>query len=564
MIQKPLTTTLHWALLLLLGLSWQMCSKKTNNTSQSGTSEQEDSAANMEGYYNPHIKSFLDSLNIAHHVHDRANSEAIYKELKKFYELKHNQLVWFEEAEPREALSAMHDLLRQSHVHGLDAERYRVQELINDQQSILKRKNVDQQALAELDVQYSIEYISYAWHLHNGRSAAMVPDSLWMKSEEEGSVAPILAETEIDNVEKVLAPSQKRYAATVQALHRYRQILRRGGWPKVQQGLQWSAEEKGKIPVSLLKRLQISGDLSNDVALDTISADKLTAAITAFQKRHGLAADGVLGESTIDAMNMPVQERVNTLMMNLERMRWMPNELGERYILVNIPAFELHVWDEGKEALEMRIIIGETVNKTPVFRDEMEYLVFSPTWRVPPSIAQEEMLPKLQKDARYLSKNNFRLFDSWTDDARRINPDTVPWSEITAENFSYRVEQNPGRTNALGLVKFIMPNSYHIYLHDTPADYLFTKDYRAFSHGCIRLEKPTEMAQFLLDDQPEYTSKKINELMQKSEPVTVPLTQHVPVYLVYRTAWAEQDGTVHFRKDIYGIDKLAEDENYIF
>lgn len=245
--------------------------------------------------------------------------------------------------------------------------------------------------------------------------------------------------------------------------------------------------------------------------------------------------------------------RADVIRMNLERWRWAPRTLGDRYILVNVPAYVLQVMEHDRPVLSMRVIVGDPEHQTPLFSDEMTYVVFSPYWNIPPNILREETLPRLAHDPGFLRRNNIEVVGT-SGVAEEIDPESIDWNDESITK-SFRFRQRPGADNALGLVKFIFPNHFSIYLHDTPADRLFFKDQRALSHGCIRIEDPIAMAKYVMRDQPEWTEPRIREAMDARREQTVRLKSRIPVHIGYWTAWVEPDGkTVTYTDDPYGID----------
>jgi murein L,D-transpeptidase YcbB/YkuD len=255
-------------------------------------------------------------------------------------------------------------------------------------------------------------------------------------------------------------------------------------------------------------------------------------------------------------MNVPVEARVRQIELNMERWRWLPRDLGDRHILVNIPEMRLDVIEHGAPALSMRVVVGKPDTQTPIFNDTMTYLVFAPTWNVPADIAQKETLPAVLADPNFLNRMNMEVVDAT---GKTVDPGSID----LASPEKYRFRQRPGDSNALGLVKFMFPNQFNVYLHDTPADSLFARASRSFSHGCVRLEQPEKLAEYVLHDQPEWTADRIREAMHSGEEKIVKLKTGIPGYLGYWTARVSADHQVQFRKDVYGIDgrqsaKLAE------
>ncbi len=274
-----------------------------------------------------------------------------------------------------------------------------------------------------------------------------------------------------------------------------------------------------------------------------------------FQKWHGLAVDGVVGPATLAALNVSVEKRIRQIEVNLERWRWLPQELGARHILVNIAGFELNVIENGQPVMTMRVVMGKEERPTPVFSGALTYLVVCPYWQVPSTIAVKDKLPQIRKDPGYLTRKKIKVFQG----GEAINPRTINWSEVTAKNFNYRFRQDPGPKNALGRVKFVFPNPFSVILHDTPDRELFTRNVRTFSSGCIRVEKPIELAEYVMHGDPQWTREKILATINKWVERTVWLPEPIPVHLLYFTAWVDAEGMTHFRDDIYGRDKRLDE-----
>jgi murein L,D-transpeptidase YcbB/YkuD len=319
----------------------------------------------------------------------------------------------------------------------------------------------------------------------------------------------------------------------------YYQIEKNGGWPQVPSGKKnWKKGNSAPDIAIIKRRLIASGDLAGK---DTSQAfnDTLETAVKNFQTRHGFSPTGVVNDEVIKAMNVPVEERLEQILMNMERMRWLTQEPKGNLIVVNIPEFVLHVYEGNRQAFQMNVVVGKEGHNTMMFNGDLNQVVFSPYWNVPPSIVQKEILPSIQKNPNYLASQNM---------------------EITGnENGSPVIRQKPGGKNALGRVKFLFPNSFNIYFHDTPSKSLFAKDKRAYSHGCIRLSEPEKMANYVLRNQTEWTPEKISEAMNSGDEKFVKVKDPIPVVITYYTAWVDENGQLNFREDIYGHDtKLAQ------
>ncbi|MDT8342920.1 MAG: L,D-transpeptidase family protein [Thermohalobaculum sp.] len=275
----------------------------------------------------------------------------------------------------------------------------------------------------------------------------------------------------------------------------------------------------------------------------------LAEAVIRFQRRHGLNEDGAVGPATLAQLNLSPAFRADQVAVNIERIRWLNRDLGQRHIVVNIAGFEMRVIEDGREIFQSRVVVGTRANQTPEFSDEMDHLVINPSWFVPRSIAVNEFLPKLREDPGYLERRGYVL--------KGVDPWAVDWHAVTRSTFPGTIRQVPGEENALGKVKFMFPNDFSIYLHDTPQRRLFARDVRAYSHGCVRVEKPTELAHLLLSYQEADPAAAYQSWLDSGRERYVNLDQHVPVHITYRTAWIDDAGDRQFRGDIYGRDRLV-------
>jgi murein L,D-transpeptidase YcbB/YkuD len=282
----------------------------------------------------------------------------------------------------------------------------------------------------------------------------------------------------------------------------------------------------------------------------------LADAVERFQARHGLDADGIVGSQTIDAMNVPVESRIDQLKANLERTRWVFRDLEPRFLIVNIAGFEAYVVDEKEVTWKSRVQVGKPYRKTPVFKKEMTYLVLGPTWTVPPTILREDIIPKIKKDPGYLARNDMVLLDR---SGKLVDISNVDLTAISADNFPYTVRQEPGPKNALGRIKFMFPNKHFVYLHDTPSQSLFDRVERTTSSGCIRVEKPISLAAELLGDPVEWSEARVEERISEASNETVTLTDPIMVFLMYWTSVPDGDGDVKFFSDVYSRDQAVLD-----
>lgn len=282
--------------------------------------------------------------------------------------------------------------------------------------------------------------------------------------------------------------------------------------------------------------------------------DTLKNAIVQFQKRHGLEPDGIVGQETMAEINVPIEERIRQIELNLKRWRMIPFNAEDRYIVINIAAFELKVIEGGRPIMKMKVIVGRDYRQTPVFSSEITSITINPYWRVPYSIAVKDILPELRKDPGYLDKKHIKVINSNGKEAFEVSANSINWKNISEIDFNYRLRQEPGPLNALGRLKFNIPNQYGIYLHDTPAQALFKKARRGFSSGCIRLERPVDIAVYLLSNDSDWSREKILEAIKSKKTKTIIFKRPIPVHIVYMTAWVSEDGLLNFRQDIYGRD----------
>ena len=425
----------------------------------------------------------------------------------------------------------------------LDA--YPLDELHRLLATLLKAKRPTADLLGDVDVVLTATYVTLGHDLLTGQIDPSRVSQDWhiepTPAQVDSALGRFLRDRRFDITMTQMRPEYPEYKDLQKQLTRYRQIIAKGGWDSVPAGKSLKPGDSGPVErlTALRDRLRVEGYDVGD-ALDSTSSNgttkavynqALAAAVAQFQREHGIAADSALGKATVQALNAPPSFRLGQIAANMERYRWMPRSLGDRYVFVNVPSFRLDAYEDGKPVMNMKVIVGaEYENRnTPVFSDSMQYVVFRPYWNATDSIAAKELWPKVEADPTFLDRNEY---------------------EIVTEGGKERIRQKPGDKNALGLVKFMFPNSFEIYMHDTPEDQLFAKDVRAFSHGCIRLEKPAEMAQWVLGWTPEQVR---NAMENGPDDRHVTLKQKVPVYIVYFTTFI-RDGRLYFGNDLYGRD----------
>jgi murein L,D-transpeptidase YcbB/YkuD len=300
------------------------------------------------------------------------------------------------------------------------------------------------------------------------------------------------------------------------------------------------------------------GDLDSTDNRDADVFDEgVENAVKRFQSRHGLIQDGVVGPATIGELNVRPEERIRQIEVNMERWRWLHETMGDRHIFVNVANFELGVVEGRHRVMTMRTIVGKHYQRTPVFSAQMTHLVLNPYWNVPASIAVREMLPLIRKNLDYLKNNSIKVFLVHGSGKTEVDPSTVEWASVSSEEFNYFFRQEAGPKNSLGRIKFMFPNKFNVYLHDTPHKELFERPVRQFSHGCIRIEKPLELAEYLLRGDPRWTQEDLLRALDGSVDRAVKLPRPIGVHVLYWTAWVDEEGTVQFRDDVYGRDMLV-------
>lgn len=487
---------------------------------------------------------------------------SLMQDFKNFYETRSYALAWQDFDGVLHQAESLLENIKQAHLHGLDSNSYPIQE-IRELRKVLFVDSMGADSFpsfsVQLDFALTATFMLYGSHMLSGVISPAQSDLIWVTYPRKKDWAAYLEETlDHGNVVKALeelVPTYEQYGLLKEKLAQYRE-LKADSSVNLNKAITYSDEgDSLNDPVPLKEKLNLLGDLPNLGEHPDGWDENLTRAIASFQERHGLENTGHLNTETLAALNVPIEERIEQIILNMERLRWLPEYLGEAYLLINIPDYQLRIMKEDKVDLKMKVIVGKVMTKTPVFSDTLEYIVFSPTWTVPQSISIEEMLPQIKEDEHYLSRNNLVLYENWSPNAQEVDPNDVDWKKIDKENFKFKIVERPGKGNALGSVKFMFPNEHAIYLHDTPAGHLFNQTERGFSHGCIRVENPKSLSEYLLkENKQDWNLEKISSHMALDTPTTVTLKQKLPVHIVYHSAWVDKDSRIHFLKDIYRQD----------
>lgn len=483
----------------------------------------------------------LDSIKLENFISQAGTTDSVAVFLRSFYNNRNYHFAWFTQdglAEPALAFWNLHNQFinysRDSAI--VDKRLHQQMELLISQDTSFVPQS---DAIGQLELQLTEHFYHYAHYAYGGR---VDPRELqWYiprKKVNAMALLDSLVASNGNNLEE-LEPLNISYKLLKNELLRYYELERQGGWsPLVMETRKYKPGDSGNFVVHIKQRLYETGDYDS-IDVSPQFSGSLSQAVKQVQTRFGLRADGIITPDLVRELNVPVGERIKQMLINMERMRWLPKEQAGNRIVANIPEFKLHVFEGGNRIFDMDIVVGKEGSRTVVFNDELKYVVFSPYWNIPRSIVRNEIMPAISRNPGYLARNNME--------------------KTGYSNGLPVIRQKPGGSNALGRVKFIFPNSYSIYFHDTPARSLFARNKRAFSHGCIRLAEPRKLAEYLLRNQPNWTAAAITRAMQGGKEKWVTLQEPVPVFISYFTAWVDKDGLLNFREDIYGHDqKMAE------
>jgi L,D-transpeptidase YcbB len=494
---------------------------------------------------------------------DAAASEAAgdrLEQLTDFYSAAPAEPLWIEGGRLASSAEHLRDVLDALEAEGLDPDLFRTAAVTEALDG--PHRSDDAAALAEIAL--AGLFLRLADAFGRGHQDPAQAELQWDLTRDSVPYAQLLASVadgeDPGTLLREMLPTLPWYAELREALGAYREAARDGEWPQVPEGDALQRGDTSARVAAVRARLTAGLDAqARSLAAASGQANvfdaDLAAAVARFQTRHGIAVDSVVGDATLLAMNVPIQERIADLELNLDRLRSLPDSMGPRFILVNVAGFDLMVMEGTQAVMRMGVVVGRPEWRTAIFQDEMEYLVVNPYWHVPKSIAIDEILPAIRADPGYLEAENLVLVTAGDNLGAPVSAETVDWSAVDPESFPYDFRQDPGPTNALGRVKFMFPNEHNIYLHDTPAGHLFERHFRAFSHGCIRVERPEDLAHYVLEHASDVSPEEFDRLMAGQERAVLDLREPMPVYITYFTAWPNQDGTVHFYHDLYELDE---------
>lgn len=489
---------------------------------------------------NSYSDLFLDSMRMEKFIAEKKFSDSIIRRMRSFYNTRNYQFAWFTSNGLTEQARGFWNLHEYYTTYVNDSSSLQNKELIKKMDNLIIEENMNvngnSESIIETELTLTQHFIDYTLQNYEKGYVKRKEMERFIPRKKEDIIA--LADSLINkkhNDDKYFEDVNDNYRLLKDQLARYHKIAVAGGWPTVPaEIIKVKKGSSSPAVVILKKRLQITGDLTVADSSQVFN-DTLEMAIKNAEVRFGYNADGKITEAFLKDLNVPAVERLKQIYVNMNRMRWMPNKPEGNLLVANIPEFVVHAYEGTNKVFSMNVVVGKEGHNTMMFTGDLNQIVFSPYWNIPPSIVKSEILPAMENDPDYLARNNM---------------------EIVSENGDLpTIRQLPGPKNSLGKVKFLFPNSFNIYFHDTPAKSLFSREKRAYSHGCIRLEEPEKMANYLLRNNSEWTASRISQAMNSGEEKYVKLKDPVPVFISYYTAWVDEQGRMNFREDIYDHDK---------
>lgn len=536
-------------LIMLVGTACKNKNRKTRlwhkhaETTTTASDQESDDDATLRDYsitaQNAYNDIFLDSLSFEKFITDNATSDSVTENMRDFYNIRNFEFAWFDSNGLTEQALGFRSLYKYS----TDSVNRKLDRQLDELLRNGKKINEKDPEIVKMELLLSQRFVQFSLDQYRDQD---VDTRLFER------FVPIKKQSVLTLADSVLSINNKnneKYAATTpyysnlkEQLARYVEINKKGGWDTIPVTKTKFIQGKNFPELfAIKKRLAVTGEFTVVDTTDMFTPE-LDAAIKAYQETNGYTPDGKISATLIKTMNVSVMNRIQQLLVNMERMRWMPVKRDGKLIMVNIPEFVLHITEGDKHVIHMPVVVGKEGHSTTMFSDDLTQVVFSPYWNVPRSIVKNEILPAMSRNHNYLKQNNMEI----------VTNGPIP-----------EIRQLPGPKNSLGRVKFLFPNSFNIYFHDTPAKGLFGKDNRAASHGCIRLSDPVKMANYLLADSPQWTPEKIEEAMNKGVEKWVSLKQSVPVIITYYTAWVDENKKMNFRNDVYGNDSIIANKMFL-
>ena len=489
----------------------------------------------------------LEDATITSFFKNHAENETIQNSVRLFYKNRNDTYAWFDNNGMTEAVL---NFQNQWQNYSID---FQDKSLNNAELDALIDSKVDTETNPRqreyVELLLTTTYFKYAKKAFGGVTKTAHELDWYIPRKKKNYQAMLDSLIGNDENEKT-QPVNPYYSKLLQKLHSYRDIQKKGGFPVIKTNQKLlSINQKDSCLLQVKQRLLLSGDLKiNDHS--TVFTKDVASAISNFQQRLGLTENGCLDAKTLLELNKTIDYRIKQILVNLERLRWVPVKMEDDYLLVNIPEYKLHVIENQKLLWETNVVVGKEAKRTSVFKGNISRIILNPYWNVPNSIINEEILPKLKRNSNYLEANNMEVVAG----DKVIDASKVDWNSYT-KNIPYLIRQKPSSDNALGKMKFLFPNNFNIYLHDTPAKELFNQSRRDFSHGCIRVENPKKLALYLLRNTKIWNAEKIDQVLETTTETGIAIKPNLPVYIVYFTAWVDSKGNLNFRNDIYNLDE---------
>ncbi|MEI6311254.1 MAG: L,D-transpeptidase family protein [Bacteroidota bacterium] len=536
--------------MLFLAFSFNAC-KRTKKDDVKKIIQQ----INESEQFNADTFLVFDSLKLNRFIQVYPSFGYLKKDIQFFYQNRNYSFAWFDDKGMLEQASNLINHLVYEDTDEIDIVVPYRQEFINlittgMQDSFLNTKD---SITIYKELMLTAQYFNYAKLVWEGADDSARIKSGWFIPRKKLAYSNLLDSLTKSTVNIFQQePLYPQYALLKSKLRLYKTIEKNGGFDSISTTTnKYKIGDTGIVIQQIKKRLYLEKDLtfeSNSYVFDSL----MLSAVLSYQSRNGLKQDGIIGKTMINQLNIPIKKIIEKLIVNMERCRWLPAESFKDYFLVNIPDYKLYVYEADTISWDMNVVVGKVMTKTAIFHGDMKYIVFSPRWTIPTSIVASEVLPAIKRNISYLAKKNFEVVDF---NGNIVNPYTIAWKKYSANSLPYKIVQKSGDDNALGRVKFLFPNSFNIYMHDTPAKSYFNESARSFSHGCVRLAEPKKLAQYILRNDTTWNEIRIDTSMQQDYEIKYTIPQSIPVYIVYFTAWVDNNGHLNIRKDIYDRDE---------
>lgn len=503
--------------------------------------------ASAASFAEEEIRHYFEALNAGYSLPVHGDYLVSTEELRIFYQKRNYQPVWYRNGKLIQSATDLYLAVETVTADGLQPEDYHNRAL---QESCPAEQN---DHLAFCDLLFSDAFFLLAQDLLAGKVNPATLEPGWEPQQRRRNLVLLLenalAEDKVKDVLANLRPAALEYDRLMASLRRLRAATRYPEWSTLATTPAIGPGQADERLTAIVDRLVFWGDMPEPTAPVKQYDEATQQAVKFFQSRHGLEPTGIIGPETLEHFNVTPTRRAQQIMVNMERWRWLDENLGPTYVLVNLAASELEAVRNTQTAFTKPIAVSALYRDAPLFSDRLRYMVMNPGWTVPRQIAAEEQLALIQQDPQYLSRLGFSVFSGTT----LVPPESVDWSGLSPANFDYRLVQSPGPRNALGKVKFMFPNKHHVYLHGAPAEDLFTENKQGFRAGSIRVESPLELAAWLLEEDLA-GGAQVQSVLSRGAPEAVYLRQPIPVHLAYRTAWVNSQGVLNFRPDIYERD----------